>query len=81
MKIRNRIKRYGAVIGGSVAGVFGVAGLAAATTSTLPSGVTTAYTTLGSNVSDLAAETWPLITAVVSALILMKLFKRFTSKA
>lgn len=46
----------------------------------LPTEATAAISQITGNVSDMEAAVWPVIGAVVAAMILIKLFKRFANK-
>lgn len=69
---RENLARAGFIVAGSVASSMSFAAL--------PAEATTAITTIGGNVTDMEAAVWPVIGSVVAALILIKLFKRFSSK-
>lgn len=46
----------------------------------LPAAATAEVTAISGNVTDMEAAVWPVIAAVVAAMILIKLFKRFSAK-
>lgn len=47
----------------------------------LPTPVTDAFTAVGTAVTDMEAQAWPVVTAVVVAFALITLFKKFANKA
>tara|TARA_B100000287_G_scaffold421719_1_gene462758 strand:+ start:376 stop:612 length:237 start_codon:yes stop_codon:yes gene_type:complete len=55
-------------------------GVSAGANAELPAEATAAITTITGNVTDMNAAVWPVIASVVAAMILIKLFKRFSSK-
>ena len=64
-----------------LAAAVGVAGMAAGSANAaLPAEATSAITAISGNVTDMEAAVWPVIGAVVAAMILIKLFKRFSAK-
>lgn len=48
---------------------------------TLPSGISAAFTKFTSQISELETLAWPILISVTSAFVIIKLFKRFVSKA
>ena len=46
----------------------------------LPTAASSAITAITGNVTDMEAAVWPVIGAVVAAMVLIKLFKRFSAK-
>lgn len=54
--------------------------IAGAAQAALPTEATAALTTVSGNVTDIFAAIWPIIATVVAGFVLIKLFKRGTSK-
>lgn len=46
----------------------------------LPGGLTTGVTEIKADLASVVDAVWPVIIAAVAAVVVMKLFKRFTSK-
>ncbi|WP_165389188.1 major coat protein [Pseudoalteromonas rubra] len=50
-------------------------------TTALPSGITEAFAKFTTQISELETLAWPILISVTSAFVIIKLFKRFVSKA
>lgn len=55
-------------------------GASAASFAELPAPATAAITSISGSVTEMETAVWPVIGAVVLAMIIIKLFKRFTAK-
>jgi hypothetical protein len=55
-------------------------GASAASFAELPAPATAAITSISGSVTEMETAVWPVIGAVVLAMIIIKLFKRFTGK-
>ena len=68
-------KIYTVLVAGLLAMFSGLASAA------LPTEATAAFTALSTNVTDITGAVWPILTAVVAAFALMKLFKKGAGRA
>jgi len=75
MKLRNMAKKYGAKVAATGALVYGFAANA-----TLPTGVSEGFTSIQTDGLAMADLAWPVVIALSVAVILFKLYKRFTGK-
>ena len=71
---KQKLQQLGVVAAGVGASV------AAHATSTLPAEATAAFGTLTTNVADILSAVWPIVAAVVSGFVLIKLFKKGAAK-
>lgn len=55
--------------------------MSSASHAALPVYITDAFTQMQTNASDLAAQAWPVLIFVFGGFILMKMFKKFISRA
>lgn len=82
MKYLAQAQKYGRKIAQrSAAGVVVVLGTVAQAHAALPTEVTTAFTDLKSNWTDMSPLIWGTMVPVVAGFALMKLFKKGASKA
>lgn len=88
MKYRNISRRFGGFaqsVSGKVSAGAGLAMVSVASfaqdTSTMPSGVENAFTSLSDNASTLEGYAYPVLIAVTGGLILMGVVKKFMHKA
>lgn len=72
--MRNIVKRVGAAVIGAVGVVAGTANAA------LPASISTKLTEVQTDGLALADLVWPVLIALFGSILLMKLFKRFSSK-
>lgn len=55
--------------------------MSSASHAALPVYITNAFTEMQTNATDLAAQAWPVLIFVFGGFILMKMFKKFISRA
>ncbi|RRS08599.1 hypothetical protein EAG18_11420 [Pseudoalteromonas sp. J010] len=58
-----------------------LASASAFATTSLPSGISEAFAKFTTQISELETLAWPILISVTSAFVIIKLFKRFVSKA
>jgi small-conductance mechanosensitive channel len=71
--LKNKTLRFGALVT--------LIGAASSANAAVPTEATDALTAIGTDAAALATAAWPILAAIVSSFILMKLFKRFMGKA